>query len=325
MTKTTGAASAAATILAVLLYSGAAGAVTRTWVSGSGDDSNPCTRDFPCATFAQAYNLTDAGGEIDVVDGGDFGVLQISKSIIIANDGAGVAAIAPSSSGDVPIGLGLASTDTVVLRGLTVNGINSTNFGISTTGAGSLLIDHCKIQNFRDNPGLVVAPSGISSMTVWVKDTTFVNNGASSLGSIWIAPGNQQSAMLHLDRVHILNSTGNAIRADGTFHGGTIGVELHDVTVDGSSGGSSIVAVAPTSGGPTVTIFADEVTVSHSAGYGARAVGGTASITLSRSVIQDNNTGIGVSSGGRIFSYRDNRFSGNTAGDGVAPDPAPLK
>ena len=56
-----------------------------------------------------------------------------------------------------------------------------------------------------------------------------------------------------------------------------IDVALHDVTVDGASGGSAIVAVTPTSGGPAVKIVADGVTASHNAGYGLRAVGGTSS------------------------------------------------
>jgi hypothetical protein len=77
--------------------------------------------------------------------------------------------------------------------------------------------------------------------------------------------------------------------------------------------------VAPTSGGPTVKIVAENVTSSHNVGYGLRAVGGTASVTLSRSVIEDNGVGIGASSGGRVFSCGDNRFASNVGGDGAAP------
>jgi hypothetical protein len=83
--------------------------------------------------------------------------------------------------------------------------------------------------------------------------------------------------------------------------------------------------VSAPSGGTATTVMADNVTSSHNAGYGMRAVGATASIVLSRSAITDNSVGIGVLSGGTIFSYGDNRFAGNTGGDGVTPTPIGLK
>src|SRR5688500_658928 len=61
---------------------------TRTWVSGVGDDVNPCSRTAPCKTLAGAYVKTAIGGEINVLDPGGFGSLTISKSITI--DGGGV-------------------------------------------------------------------------------------------------------------------------------------------------------------------------------------------------------------------------------------------
>ena len=52
---------------------------TRTWVSGVGDDANPCSRTAPCKTFAGAISKTTAGGEIDALDPGGFGTLTITK------------------------------------------------------------------------------------------------------------------------------------------------------------------------------------------------------------------------------------------------------
>src|ERR1700681_4525125 len=60
---------------------------TRTWVSGVGDDVNPCSRTAPCKTFAGAISKTSMGGEIDALDPGGFGTVTISKSITI--DGTG--------------------------------------------------------------------------------------------------------------------------------------------------------------------------------------------------------------------------------------------
>src|SRR3954465_2621874 len=63
---------------------------TRTWVSGVGDDINPCSRTAPCKTFAGAISKTAVGGEINAIDSGGFGSVTITKSITI--DGSGVMA-----------------------------------------------------------------------------------------------------------------------------------------------------------------------------------------------------------------------------------------
>src|SRR2546426_6768037 len=68
---------------------------TRTWVSGVGDDANPCSRTAPCKTFAGAISKTFIGGEIDALDPGGFGAVTITKSITI--DGAGTLASILSS------------------------------------------------------------------------------------------------------------------------------------------------------------------------------------------------------------------------------------
>ena len=76
----------AATCLLMAVQPAAAQA-TRTWVSGVGDDANPCSRTAPCKTFAGAISKTAAGGEINALDPGGFGAVTITKSITI--DGGG--------------------------------------------------------------------------------------------------------------------------------------------------------------------------------------------------------------------------------------------
>jgi hypothetical protein len=305
------------------LSAGAAQAtqIARTWVSGAGGatDANPCTRSQPCATFAGAYANTLAGGEIDVLDGGDFGRISITSALTIANDGAGTAGITTSAT-EIFVSAGPA--DIVALRGLNVNGaVGGT--AITFVAGGALLVDHCTFQGSLNNAAIGFESSGAA--TLWVKDTVLLNNGISNQAGILIAPHSGATAAAHLERVQILHAIGNGIRVDGTNGGGSIEADLRDVTVDGSSGGSGIVAVSPTSGGPPVKIFADNVTSTHNPGFGFRAVGGTASVTLSRSVSENNGVGIGVASGGQIFSYGDNRFANNAGGDGVAPTPIGLK
>src|SRR5687767_9120338 len=56
---------------------------TRTWVSGVGDDANPCSRTAPCRTLAGTISKTAAGGEINMIDSGALGAVTITKSITI--------------------------------------------------------------------------------------------------------------------------------------------------------------------------------------------------------------------------------------------------
>src|SRR5919107_5637110 len=79
--------SAAAGLFLLLLAPAAHAQATRTWVSGVGDDVNPCSRTAPCKTFAGAISKTATGGEINVLDPGGFGGVTITKSITISSEG----------------------------------------------------------------------------------------------------------------------------------------------------------------------------------------------------------------------------------------------
>lgn len=119
---------------------------TRTWVSGVGDDANPCSRTAPCKTFAGAISKTAAQGEINVLDPGGFGGVTITKSITIASETeAGVLV-----SGTNAIVINTASdTDVVVLRGLDFNGLGTGLNGISILRARAVIVEDCQIYGFR--------------------------------------------------------------------------------------------------------------------------------------------------------------------------------
>ena len=143
---------------------------TRTWVSGVGDDLNPCSRTAPCKTFAGALLKTVAGGEIDALDPGAFGRVIISKSITI--DGTGVLAGILAISGN---GIAIKSEETtnpisVRLRGLSINGEGSGLNGINVEAAKQVVIEDCVIDGFLGS-GISVA-AGI----VFVKNTAIRNN-----------------------------------------------------------------------------------------------------------------------------------------------------
>src|SRR6267378_1055795 len=111
------------TLLMICLWSSAAQAqATRTWVSGVGDDANPCSRTAPCKTFAGAISKTAAGGEIDALDPGGFGALTITKAITIDGGGGQVASVLASSSNGFSISAG--ANDIVTLVNLRFQGIS---------------------------------------------------------------------------------------------------------------------------------------------------------------------------------------------------------
>jgi hypothetical protein len=142
---------------------------TRTWVSGVGDDVNPCSRTAPCRTFAGAISKTAAGGEIDALDPGGFGSVVISKSITI--DGTGVlASILAANVNGITIN---SKEDTnlisVRLRGLSINGLGSGLNGINVIAADKVVIEDSVIDGFGN--GINVAAGA-----VFVKNTAIRNN-----------------------------------------------------------------------------------------------------------------------------------------------------
>src|SRR6516225_12314689 len=99
---------------------------TRTWVSGVGDDANPCSRTAPCKTFAGAISKTAPGGEIDVLDPGGFGAVTITKSISI--EACCIAGVLVSGTNGIVVSAPAGSN--VVLRGLTIEGLGTGLAGV---------------------------------------------------------------------------------------------------------------------------------------------------------------------------------------------------
>src|SRR5688572_26930587 len=93
-------------LAALALPAPAFGQASRTWVSGVGDDANPCSRTAPCKTFAGAISKTAAGGEINTVDPGAFGAVTITKSITIRARG-GEAGVLTSLTNAIIINAGV--------------------------------------------------------------------------------------------------------------------------------------------------------------------------------------------------------------------------
>ena len=156
-----------------LTFASLSQAAPRTYVSGVGDDTNPCSRTAPCKTFAGAMSKTDVNGEINALDAGGFGGVTITKSVII--DGTGVmSGVLMPGNGATGITINItASTDeakSVHIRGLALNGVGTGANGVKVLAANKVVIEDCRISNFKEI-GIAVAAGN-----VFVRNTTIHNN-----------------------------------------------------------------------------------------------------------------------------------------------------
>lgn len=136
---------------------------TRTWVSGVGDDANPCSRTAPCKTFQGAISKTAAHGEISVLDPGGYGAVTIVKSMTISGVGMLASIVASGSVNAIIVNAG--ANDVVVLRDLQLNGIGSGADGIRLVSAGTqVVVDNVTIQGF--DKGIHTATTATGNLSV---------------------------------------------------------------------------------------------------------------------------------------------------------------
>jgi hypothetical protein len=261
---------------------------TRTWVSGVGDDANPCSRTAPCKTFAGAISKTAASGEIDTLDPGGYGGVTITKSVTI--DGtSGLAGVLVSGTNAIVVNA--ANTDVVILRNLDINGIGSGLAGILILGAGDVRIENCKIYRFsgrgiedrrtaghlsvtntmvNDNAqtGILAMAAGPSTLNVTVDTVQMHRNGNSGL------------AVTNGARAMVVHSSATSNTAMGFYAdtGATLDV---DDSIAFGNGNTGIMALT----------------------------GGT--VRLSNTTVTNNATGLHSGFGSNILSYGSNRIAGN--------------
>ena len=162
--------------LVALLYAVPAHAqATRIWVSGVGDDANPCSRTAPCKTFAGAISKTAPGGEINCLDPGGFGAVTITKELTINCDGT-LGSVLVSGTNGIIVSAG--PSDVVILRNIEVNGLGTGINGIRFLAGKALIVDNCLVYGFTTN-GIDVALGASASVTV--NKTSIYNLGGAGI------------------------------------------------------------------------------------------------------------------------------------------------
>jgi hypothetical protein len=265
---------------------------TRTFVSGVGDDANPCSRTAPCKTFAGAISKTSAGGEINVLDPGGFGAVTITKALTIDATGVEAGVLVSGTSGIV---VAAGATDAVFLRGLDFVGLGTGIDGIQFTSGLMLTVENCRVSGFAHR-GISIE-SSTANAQVFITNTLVhdqLNNG------IVINPPSVANSVV-LDHVQVVNSVLGGL---GLNPGSTAFVKDSQF----SHNGTGILATG------AAFLFLDTSEVSGN-GVGLTLLLG-ASARLSRDNVTGNTTGFNTS-GGVVHSFGNNLTLGNA--DGVQP------
>ena len=308
MTKIASLQAIAAALLACGLAAAPAQAgPNRTFVSGLGTDSGTCTRPAPCRTFAFAFTVTNAGGEIDVLDSAGYGPVTIIHAISIVNDGAGTAGITSGSGNAITINAG--ASDNVHLRGLTIEGISGASTGILFNSGLSIAIENCVVRGFT-TAGINIAPSTTSSFSV--SNTIASNNPGNGID---IAPTGSAVVTGVLGKV-TANNNFRGIEVDGAA---TSGASLNVTIVDSEAsnnnnniGGVGVLALTSSGHAATAVMLRNVVASNNRIGLQAAT---NAVLRVAHSLVTGNEDGVVANGelGGAIDSYGDNDIDGNAA------------
>ena len=279
---------------------------TRTWVSGVGDDANPCSRTAPCKTFAGAISKTAQGGEISVLDPGGFGAVTITKSITLNGEGT-LAGILNNGVNGVIINAAL--TDVVVLRDLKINGAFLA--GVFPGGVDGVKIFAAKAVNIED--------CVITDQQVGVEVAAGANTNLSVYNSIienCSAAGVRVNTTAGIARASVSNSlitnAGFAVHAKGNSR-----VSVTNSTLAYNSVGVNVEAV----GGVAFAEIKD-CRINNSSGNGVQAGGGATNATSTARISNNYNVdnglaGANVQPNGVIDTFMNNEIKGNNP-DGCA-------
>ncbi|RFC34312.1 MAG: Right handed beta helix region [Candidatus Nitrotoga sp. MKT] len=271
---------------------------TRTWVSGVGDDANPCSRTAPCKTFAGSISKTAAGGEISVLDPGGFGAVTITKAITI--DGGGqTASILSSLTNGIIVNAG--ASDVVAIRGVHINGVRTGLNGIRFIAGKELHVENCVIENVVQK-GIDAQNSTPNSM-LFVRDTVIRNAAnVTNGGAIFVKP-----AVGVFTTVSLSNVTMDSNKFGLRIEDRTKATVRNSIAANSNPGNGFVAfsASAPTE------MSIENSSVNYSAFGGIISEGAAAKIHISNTNIFHNAQGLIAASGGQIISFGNNKIAGN--------------
>jgi hypothetical protein len=262
---------------------------TRTWVSGVGDDVNPCSRTAPCKTFAGAISKTATNGEINCLDPAGYGAVTVTKSITIdCEDTQGSILAAGTNGVIVNITSAADAKKAFKIRGVSINGAGTGINGIRILAANTVVVDEAIIDGFTQHGISIETTTGTPKISVDASGIrSNAGNGINSFvsgGSVTLAVSNSRINNTATG-VNLSNNT-NATVFSSTVSGNTTGLLAFNATL-GVIGSN----------------------ISHNTTGITASTSGT--VRISGNQITNNGTGLSVS-GGSLISYSSNMLDGNT-------------
>jgi len=280
-----------------LLAGGAWAQASRTWVSGVGDDANPCSRTAPCKTFAGAISKTAAKGVISVLDPGGFGAVYISKSITI--DGGGrEGSILSSLQNGVTVNAG--ASDVVRLKNLSIDGVGNGINGVRFLAGAALILDNVKIHD-TTGQGVLFAPSGSSRLSI--SDSVISNHGGAG---VLVQAGGAGVATVTITNTRLFDNS-HGLKAEDRS---SVSIRNSDMSNNSNSG----VLASSTIQAVEVTVDSCQVVnngLGNASSAAIKAKGALASILIADNTVTGNYNGLVSQDGGDVVSFGRNRVSGN--------------
>lgn len=267
-----------AALLVILMRAAPAHAqASRTSVSGTGDDANPCTRTAPCKTFAGAISKTAPGGEIDALDPGGFGAVTITKAVTIDGGGGQVASVLVAFTNGIVVQAG--ANDIVTLRNLRINGVGSGINGIRFLSGAGIVIENCDIFGFTA-AAINIAPS--AGGRVSISKSTLTNNA-------------------------------NGVSVDGTTGEAAAVIKISITETKAANNSRNGIFALTTAGRSPIAMVLSRIEASNNNGIGVQANGPAAGIIIGNSTVAGNGIGVSQVNGGVIGSYKNNSINANGA------------
>jgi Right handed beta helix region len=296
---------AAGIVVCLLVATSASAQVARVFLAGTGNDAGDCTNQAtPCRSLQGAVNQCPVNGEIIILDNGGYGSANITKSLTV-NASAGVVAFIART-----ITVNIASTDKVVLRGLSMNGVVFGDAsGVEFDGGGTLVVENSVVAGFGAGINQTAAGSNLI-----VNNCEIRNNFI----GVWNSTGSDTNS--------------NTVIENSRFEYNSYGVDVSDGTANVSIRNSVLandeigVYAFTSSQTRPVLIVVDTCTIAHNTrGTQAVTIGGSATIRVTNSTIDHNAAGMLIGVGAAIESYGNNRVTANTANSTFSGTVLPLQ
>jgi hypothetical protein len=271
---------------------------TRTWVSGVGDDANPCSRTAPCKTFAGAIAKTANCGEIDALDPGGFGTVTITKSITIDGTGTMAGILASLTTGVI---INATATDVITIRGLSINGACNGTRGMNIVQAKTVNVEDCVIFRFA---GDGITSTDNNGLKLNVRNSVIRDNTGDGINMTAAAAGAARVTLANVS----LNGNTNGMHAKSG-----VTVTAEECSFSGNSAAG--VFADNTVGGSFAVIRVQRSQIQGNAtGVQSGSGGGVASsvVEISQNLINFNTgNGVLVSTGGSVETFSNNDIQGN--------------